>query len=533
MLPKFKKLSLEKQLFLSFFSVSACLLVLSLGISLFYNVNRRKAEIDSLISGVAAYAASMDQVIHMLDSGYPDRETAAALDGLHENFPDLNVIAIYDRNLLRFYHTTRRESGESLINGEEQAVLSGSGPYITTGIGTHGTQRRAFHAVVGNDGAISGFVMASAFSTYIAEQSRQIFSVYAAVLVVMLVVSFLLSHGTVRLLRSSLMGYHPQELLRLYLRQDTVLNAMEEGILASDLTGTVVFANQPARALFPPGEEPLGQPIGLLFPATRAQEILKTGSPVMGQGCSLSGHPLICSEIPIGNLPKIQGVLTILNDRYEVETLSDELSGARSMLDTLRAFNHEFLNKLHVILGYLQTGQTQQAITFITNSSLVSSQAIRQTADCLRVHQICALVVGKMMHAAELGILLTVSPDSRCMGKDLVMDVGDCVTLVGNLLENAIEELHGSKKEIREITLGIYASTEGTVITCEDTGRGIPAPVLERIFDNGFSTKGEGRGTGLHLARQIVNRCGGEISIDTEEGEGTCFTLTFTRKEYQ
>ena len=349
----------------------------------------------------------------------------------------------------------------------------------------------------------------------------------------MLVISLLLSHGTVRLLRSSLMGYHPQELLRLYLRQDTVLNAMEEGILASDLTGTVVFANQPARALFPPGEEPLGQPIGRLFPATRAQEILKTGSPVMGQGCSLSGHPLICSEIPIGNLPKIQGVLTILNDRYEVETLSDELSGARSMLDTLRAFNHEFLNKLHVILGYLQTGQTQQAITFITNSSLVSSQAIRQTADCLRVHQICALVVGKMMHAAELGILLTVSPDSRCMGKDLVMDVGDCVTLVGNLLENAIEELHGSKKEIREITLGIYASTEGTVITCEDTGRGIPAPVLERIFDNGFSTKGEGRGTGLHLVRQIVDRCGGEISIDTEEGEGTCFTLTFTRKEYQ
>lgn len=160
---------------------------------------------------------------------------------------------------------------------------------------------------------------------------------------------------------------------------------------------------------------------------------------------------------PLGISRRSQGVLTILNDRYEVETLSDELSGARSMLDTLRAFNHEFLNKLHVILGYLQTGQTQQAITFITNSSLVSSQAIRQTADCLRVHQICALVVGKMMHAAELGILLTVSPDSRCMGKDLVMDVGDCVTLVGNLLENAIEELHGSKKEIREITLGIYA----------------------------------------------------------------------------
>ena len=48
------------------------------------------------------------------------------------------------------------------------------------------------------------------------------------------------------------------------------------------------------------------------------------------------------------------------------------------MLDTLRAFNHEFLNKLHVILGYLQTGQTEEAIKFIINSNLVSSQSIRR-----------------------------------------------------------------------------------------------------------------------------------------------------------
>ena len=45
--------------------------------------------------------------------------------------------------------------------------------------------------------------------------------------------------------------------------------------------------------------------------------------------------------------------------RREMETVMDELTGAKAMLDTLRAFNHEFLNKLHVILGYLQTGQTE------------------------------------------------------------------------------------------------------------------------------------------------------------------------------
>ena len=48
-----------------------------------------------------------------------------------------------------------------------------------------------------------------------------------------------------------------------------------------------------------------------------------------------------------------EGVLVILQDRTEALKLSDELSGARNMMDTLRAFNHEFLNKLHIILGYL------------------------------------------------------------------------------------------------------------------------------------------------------------------------------------
>lgn len=201
------------------------------------------------------------------------------------------------------------------------------------------------------------------------------------------------------------------------------------------------------------------------------------------------------------------------------------------MLDTLRAFNHEFLNKLHVILGYLQTGQTEQAITFITNSSLVSSQAIRQTADCLRVSQICALVIGKMMHAAELGILLSVTPDSRCTNSDLILPMDSYITIIGNLLENAIEELSSGNKEIREITLGIYANKTCTIITCEDTGGGIRKDLLPNIYDLGVSSKGANRGTGLYLIHQIVEMNHGDIAIETEEGEGTCFTLTFTGKE--
>ena len=58
-------------------------------------------------------------------------------------------------------------------------------------------------------------------------------------------------------------------------------------------------------------------------------------------------------------------------------------------------------------------------MNFITNGSLVSSQSVRETANCIRVPKICALVIGKMMHAAELGIRLQVSTDSTCRDQSI------------------------------------------------------------------------------------------------------------------
>ena len=529
MLSKIRKLSLERQLFISFLTLSVCLLSLSLSITLSFNLTRQKQEIDRSLSDTASYIASLDQVVQMLELGYPTTNAIRELDSIYESFSNLNVIDIYDTDGLRFYHTDRQKTGETLLNGEEKNILEGSEPYITTGVGTRGTQRRAFHAIKNSNGAIIGFVTASVFTTYISDQANALIPVYLLILLLMLSASVLLSHLIVRMLRASLMGHHPQELLDLYLKQDTVLNAMEEGIIASDRNGTVIFANKTAEKLF--GETATGQPIQAIFPETESGQVLKTGTAVSHKTIQLADRPLIYSELPIGTLPDIQGVLTILIDRSEIETLSDELSGARSMLDTLRAFNHEFLNKLHVILGYLQTGETEKAITFITNSSHVSSQAIRQTADCLRVSQICALVIGKMMHAAELGIHLSVSPDSRCMKNDMLLPMDTYITIIGNLLENAIEELSASGKDLLEITLGVHMTENCTIITCEDTGRGIPEELLPIIFEKGVSSKGENRGTGLFLIKQLMDLHGGDVTIDTEEGEGSLITITFMKKE--
>ena len=66
------------------------------------------------------------------------------------------------------------------------------------------------------------------------------------------------------------------------------------------------------------------------------------------------------------------------------------------------------------------------------------------------------------------------------------------------------------------------------LIAADDTGEGIKKEDLEHIFENGYSTKGEGRGTGLYQVKKLVDSLNGTISVETQEGIGTSFSISFT-----
>jgi sensor histidine kinase regulating citrate/malate metabolism len=147
MVRTFKAMPLEKQIFFSFSAASALLLLLTLCLTLSFDLHRQQKSIDDNIAGTAAYIASLDEVALMLEQGYPEQSTTQQLERICKGNPNLNVIAIYDRNLLRFYHTSRQETGETYVSGEERAILSGAEPYIVKSYGTLGAYRCAFHVV--------------------------------------------------------------------------------------------------------------------------------------------------------------------------------------------------------------------------------------------------------------------------------------------------------------------------------------------------------------------------------------------------
>lgn len=101
-----------------------------------------------------------------------------------------------------------------------------------------------------------------------------------------------------------------------------------------------------------------------------------------------------------------------------------------------------------------------------------------------------------------------------------------------NLLINAAQALpegQTDRNEIRVVTS--TDATENAVIEVRDTGRGIPAGLLDRVFDPFFTTKpvGNGTGLGLSICHNIVTALGGEIAVSSELGVGTTFRLVLPR----
>ncbi|MBA3503454.1 MAG: ATP-binding protein [Myxococcota bacterium] len=98
-----------------------------------------------------------------------------------------------------------------------------------------------------------------------------------------------------------------------------------------------------------------------------------------------------------------------------------------------------------------------------------------------------------------------------------------------NLLINAIQAIGDGGRDKNVITVATRLDEQGRVaIAISDTGTGIPQENLCRVFDPFFTTKAVGTGTGLGLSicHGIIQKFGGEITVSTEVGKGTSFTVT-------
>ncbi|MEV0979621.1 sensor histidine kinase [Streptomyces sp. NPDC049915] len=303
--------------------------------------------------------------------------------------------------------------------------------------------------------------------------------------------------------------------------REAMLHGIREGVVALDRGGRVRLLNDEAQRLLGIGEEAVGRSPDEALGEGRTADVLAgrvTGTDLL----TVRGHRvLVANRMPTDD----GGAVATLRDRTELEQLGRELDSTRGLIDALRAQDHEHANRMHTLLGLLELEMYDDAVEFVGEVVGDHRATAEQVTEKIQDPLLAALLVGKATVAAERGVALWISDRTRL--PDRLVDPRGLVTIVGNLVDNALDAVAGTPHARVEVEL--RAEDRTAVLRVRDTGPGVPEEQRELVFTDGWSTKkppahGK-RGIGLSLVRRLAERQGGSASVAEAEGGGAQFTI--------
>ena len=508
-------------------------LALILGIAgTLINIHFETEKRDQNLQNVAEAIARSPILIGRGSTGVDDVEIFSEyLDTLKETLDDIDVISVVNKDGIRMYHSNHALIGTKYDGNMPDFKSNTDGYYAVDETGPSGGQRRAYAAVYNEDGEYVGVVMAIMLMKNIKAETAQMLFIFLIITIVAILIEIIVAGELSGKVKKSLMGYEPDVFTAMYKMRDNILETLAEGILAFDSSGVIQFANESAIRMLcdNPWENIVGQKVDVIGDEILSRTI-KSGD--KERNVNLAKADIILDRVPIKEDGITVGAIAILHNRAEYTKLMEELSGTRYLVDSMRANNHDFTNKLHVILGLIQMEMYDDASAYIQNITMVQRENISKVMNAVSEPAVAALLIGKIARASEINVDFVLREGCYYSSADMNLPSEMLITVIGNLLDNAFDAMNESPdyKEHRELMFGIYSRPDAVLITIDDTGSGISEQDMEFIFENGYSTKGEGRGTGLYQVKTMVENFGGKITVESQEGVGSSFSVSFTKE---
>ena len=508
-------------------------LALILGIAgTLINIHFETEKRDQNLQNVAEAIARSPILIGKGSTGVEDQAVFSEyLDTLKETLDDIDVISVVNKDGIRIYHSNHSLIGTKYDGNMPDFKSNTDGYYAVDETGPSGSQRRAYAAVYNEDGEYVGVVMAIMLMKNIKAETAQMLFIFLIITIVAILIELIIAGELSGKVKKSLMGYEPDVFTAMYKMRDNILETLAEGILAFDSSGVIQFANESALRMLcdNPWENIIGQKVDVIGDEILSRTIIKGDKE---KNVNLAKADIILDRVPIKEDGITVGSIAILHNRAEYTKLMEELSGTRYLVDSMRANNHDFTNKLHVILGLIQMEMYDDASAYIQNITMVQRENISKVMNAVSEPAVAALLIGKIARASELNVDFVLREGCYYSSADMNLPSEMLITVIGNLLDNAFDAMNESPdyKEHRELMFGIYSRPGAVLITVDDTGGGIREQDMEFIFENGYSTKGKGRGTGLYQVKTMVENFGGKITVESQEGVGCSFSVSFTKE---
>jgi len=257
--------------------------------------------------------------------------------------------------------------------------------------------------------------------------------------------------------KKSIFGLEPVEIARLFQEKNAIINSIREGIVAIDKDNKITLINKEAKKILNCEGDPYGKDIREIIPTTRLPILLKTGVPEYNKEQIINGTVILTNRIPIKVGEEVIGAVASFNRKNEVQKLAEELTGVKKFVEALRSQNHEYLNNLHTISGLIQLGEYDKALKLISKVSNQKQELTSFLIKNIKANEIVGLLLGKFDRANELKIRFVIDPKSSLKRIPSLEFKYKLITIIGNLLENAMESFDGNNNvKKKEVYLAIF-----------------------------------------------------------------------------
>ncbi|GAA1936185.1 sensor histidine kinase [Brevibacterium antiquum] len=454
---------------------------------------------------------------------------------------------ITDDRGIRLTHPDRDNIGKRVSTSPDEALAGRES--VTHERGTLGETVRAKVPIYSSsdDETVVGEVSVGIHASVLDADLRREFLVLGSVTVLALVIGVIASLALGRRLRRETLGVGPEELAEMARDQGAVLRGLDDGVLAFSSSGEPTLSNATAEELLgiahvdadeddvDTGEDTTASVTGGPASASQADvpEVIRSmmlEAPDHGalrRRVTVGDRILLATAVRVSRDGVSVGGVVTLRDETQVLTMARQLESVTSMARALRTQRHEFANRLHTVLGLVDTGATDEARSYL--ATILRTGPIATPVEGIEVitdPYLRALLEAKGTTAAEAGVTLAVTPDSLVLGR--VKEPEDVTLILGNLIDNAVRAVvtnaSGSGADGASRTDEVFGRVEVTLLgsgpelhaVVTDSGGGVDDDDAESIFDEGVSRADgldpeHGHGIGLALCRRTARRHGGLV----------------------
>ena len=229
-----------------------------------------------------------------------------------------------------------------------------------------------------------------------------------------------------------------------------------------------------------------------------------------------------------GAVSDISAALTSLNLVQKTKELEEAYGQLEDLNREMRAQRHDFMNHLQVVYSLIEMNEPGEAMAYMDKiyGDMQRVSRMLRTA-CPAVN---ALIQAKLVEARERGAELKLSIAAKW--DDELMPAWEICRVLANLIDNALDAAcaaEHSEGVLPTVELVLGEDLRSWFFSVRNNGPAISDKARARIFEPGFTTKATGQGMGLYIVSQVIAEMGGQITVESHEGD-TVFSGFVPRK---